>query len=65
MFIGFGIYPICSCYAAEILANHKLEKEKKIVRVFSKQYGIASQLGISVGYSAHLPLVEGGGGVSG
>ena len=22
--------PICSCYAAEILANHKLEKEKKI-----------------------------------
>ena len=28
MFIGFGICPICSCYVAEILGTHKLEKEK-------------------------------------
>ena len=28
MFTGFGICPICSCYAVGILENHKLGKEK-------------------------------------
>ena len=71
VYTGFRICPVCSCYATEILYNHKFRKEKKIIRVFSKQHGFASQDSLVVesngwGFCgvASTPPASKGGGVS-